>query len=126
MLVLNKMDRVYAPAVARWEAVAEDRGLVTAAASAAQGSVEAVETTLKRRVVESLTGSEAPAVTRLRHREALETALAQVERALSPHRAAELVAEDVRLAARALARLSGRVGAEDVLDKVFSSFCLGK
>jgi tRNA modification GTPase len=36
------------------------------------------------------------------------------------------VAEDVRLAARALGRISGRIGAEDVLGRVFASFCIGK
>ena len=40
--------------------------------------------------------------------------------------AVELAAEDVRLAARALARVTGRIGAEDILDVVFSSFCIGK
>ena len=38
----------------------------------------------------------------------------------------ELAAEDLRLAARALARVTGRIGAEDVLDGVFASFCIGK
>jgi tRNA modification GTPase len=77
-------------------------------------------------VVARLVGSEAPTVTRLRHREALETALQQLERALAGGRPAELMAEDVRLISRSLARLSGRVEAEDVLDEVFASFCIGK
>jgi len=38
----------------------------------------------------------------------------------------ELAAEDFRLAARALGRVSGRIDAEDVLDVVFASFCIGK
>ena len=38
----------------------------------------------------------------------------------------ELAAEDVRLAARSLAHIGGRVGAEDVLDRVFARFCIGK
>jgi tRNA modification GTPase len=39
---------------------------------------------------------------------------------------AELVAEDVRLAARALGRLTGRIDVEDVLGEIFASFCIGK
>jgi tRNA modification GTPase len=39
---------------------------------------------------------------------------------------AELAAEDLRLAARALAKVAGRVDVEDVLDVVFASFCIGK
>lgn len=64
----------------------------------------------------------------LRQRQALEdaiVALAQAENALGGGEA-EAVAEDLRGAFRALERLIGRVGAEDVLDAVFSSFCLGK
>jgi len=38
----------------------------------------------------------------------------------------ELVAEDLRLAARALGRVTGRVDVEDILDQVFRSFCIGK
>ena len=38
----------------------------------------------------------------------------------------ELVAEELRLAARALGRLAGRVDVEDVLDVIFRDFCIGK
>jgi len=38
----------------------------------------------------------------------------------------ELIAEDVRLAARALGRITGRVDVEDVLDAIFGEFCIGK
>jgi len=38
----------------------------------------------------------------------------------------ELAAEDVRLAARALGRVTGRIDAEDILDQVFAKFCIGK
>ncbi|MCH7630421.1 MAG: hypothetical protein IIC07_00815, partial [Proteobacteria bacterium] len=37
-----------------------------------------------------------------------------------------ILAEDIRLAARALGRVTGRVGVEDILDKIFSRFCIGK
>jgi tRNA modification GTPase len=38
----------------------------------------------------------------------------------------ELAAEDVRLAVRAIGRITGRVDVEDMLDLVFSEFCIGK
>jgi tRNA modification GTPase len=38
----------------------------------------------------------------------------------------ELRAEDLRLAADSLGRLTGRIDAEDVLDQIFSRFCIGK
>ena len=51
--------------------------------------------------------------------------MARAENALEEG-AAETVAEDLRATFRALERLIGRIGAEDVLDAVFASFCLGK
>jgi tRNA modification GTPase len=64
----------------------------------------------------------------LRQRRALEEAagtLASAESELKG-RAAEIVAEDIRATLRALERLIGRIGVEDVLGAVFASFCLGK
>lgn len=71
------------------------------------------------------TASTAPAITRARHRSALEDCRAAIGRALDGG-APELVAEDVRLSARALGRITGRVDVEDVLDVVFREFCIGK
>ena len=74
-------------------------------------------------------GSTEPAlVTRDRHRRALSDALAALDRALlEPLSGREdLVAEELRLAARALGRLVGRVDIEDILDVIFRDFCIGK
>jgi tRNA modification GTPase len=68
---------------------------------------------------------EAPALTRARHRKALEDCVAALARALVAG-ADELVAEDLRLAARALGRITGRVDVEDILDVIFADFCIGK
>jgi len=57
----------------------------------------------------------------------LAEAVAHLDRAISGFSGnAELVGEDIRLAARALERLSGRIDPEAVLDRVFSTFCIGK
>jgi len=88
---------------------------------------------LERRLVEivgdRLDADEAPLVTRARHRELVEEALGAVERGLEGARigiGAELVSEDLRLAARALGRITGSIDAEDLLDRIFSQFCVGK
>lgn len=70
-------------------------------------------------------GSGAPALTRARHRVALEDCLAHLNRALAAPEV-ELCAEDLRLAIRALGRITGTVDVEDLLDIIFSSFCIGK
>jgi tRNA modification GTPase len=74
-------------------------------------------------------GSTEPAlVTRERHRRALEDAVAALDRALSEPspRREEILAEELRLASRALGRLTGRVDVEDILDVIFRDFCIGK
>jgi len=81
---------------------------------------------LARRVVAELSGSEFPAATRARHAALLGEARDHVGRALAALGDPELAAEDVRLAVRSLSRITGNVGAEDVLDRVFATFCIGK
>jgi tRNA modification GTPase len=64
-------------------------------------------------------------LTRARHRAALidaEAALRRTQQQTLP----ELVAEDVRVAARAIGRITGRVDVEAMLDIVFGEFCIGK
>jgi tRNA modification GTPase len=82
---------------------------------------------LEAKAVEMLSGSDFPSATRLRHKERLLEARDRLRAATAAlDDGAELAAEDVRLAARALERVTGRVGAEEVLGRVFSSFCIGK
>jgi len=69
--------------------------------------------------------TDAPLITRARHRASLDECLAALRRydaAALP----ELAAEDLRLAARALGRITGRVDVEDLLDIIFRDFCIGK
>jgi tRNA modification GTPase len=72
-------------------------------------------------------GSESSLVTRARHRHTLEETLAALRRAFGLAGGQEdLVAEELRTAATALGRLTGRVDVEDVLDVIFRDFCIGK
>jgi tRNA modification GTPase len=71
----------------------------------------------------------ATSVIRTRQRLALETAAAAVARAaagLDGGLAAELVAEEIGGATRALEALIGKVDVEAILDDIFASFCIGK
>jgi tRNA modification GTPase len=70
-----------------------------------------------------LSGS--PALTRQRHRKSLENCRAALQAALSAT-APELMAEELRQAAQALGQITGKVGVEDLLDKIFRDFCIGK
>jgi len=88
--------------------------------------MDALVDALRARVIAATESApETPPLTRLRHRHAVEEAHAAVDRARAA-REPELRAEDLRLAARALGRITGRVDVEDLLDVIFNDFCIGK
>ena len=60
-----------------------------------------------------------------KHTEALEETLNNLQR-FNFNKEIELSAEDIRLAARALGKITGRIEVEDILNKIFGSFCIGK
>jgi tRNA modification GTPase len=128
--VLNKRDLAPPPAAGAVTTWAIAHELVVADVSVTYGiGMADLRSALTQRVVESLSGGEFPAATRARHRQDLIAArghLARATRALAEPVEVELAAEDVRLAARSLARVTGRVDPEDVLDRVFAKFCIGK
>jgi len=124
--LINKMDIADADTVTHASKILMAKGLTVRTASAqSYGALDHLKADLTAHVVMALTGAEFPAATRLRHAERLREARAYLGRALAELEV-ELAAEDVRLAARALAKITGRIDAEDVLDRVFSSFCIGK
>jgi len=71
--------------------------------------------------------NEGALITRQRQRRLLEeTALSLRRSVAAVGQGEELVAEDLRAAAYSLGRLLGRVDVEDILDVIFSQFCIGK
>lgn len=77
---------------------------------------------------ERLEGAESALVARARHRVALGEAVAALDRLLAAPPDAELVllAEELRLAATAIGRVTGRVAVDELLDRIFARFCVGK
>lgn len=120
LAVLNKSDLAQAEAL-----TLPCRSIAVSARSGA--GLDQVEAWLEDTVRSLLSAREAPALSRARHRRAAtegREALARGRSMLS--RAPELAGEDVRLAIRAMESLTGRIDVEDVLDRVFSQFCIGK
>jgi tRNA modification GTPase len=73
------------------------------------------------------TKDQTPALTRPRHRHALQEAQQSLQHGLTaPADHPELLAEDLRLAMRSIGRITGRVDVEELLDFVFKDFCIGK
>lgn len=117
LLVLNKLDLVRGEGIGSGFRVSANTG----------EGIDALEQRIEAIVRERLSARELPALSRARHRRAVETAHAALLRCrLRLADAPELAGEDARLAVRALESLTGRVDVEDILDRVFSQFCIGK
>ena len=73
-------------------------------------------------------GAESALITRERHRKALDSAKIALDRVLAegPQGREDIIAEELRLVAQTLGRLTGRVDVEDILDAIFRDFCIGK
>jgi tRNA modification GTPase len=73
-------------------------------------------------------GPESSLLTRERHRKALNITQSALDRGLAEGRSGreDIVAEELRLAAQSLGRLTGQVDVEDILDVIFRDFCIGK
>jgi tRNA modification GTPase len=73
--------------------------------------------------------SEGVFMARKRHIDALnqaQQAMINAQYQLEHFAAGELVAEDLRLAQQALSEITGRFSSDDLLGRIFSSFCIGK
>jgi tRNA modification GTPase len=116
--VLNKIDLA--------SGAGAGREAVRVSAKTGEGIGVLVETLAERVAIAAQSGAGVPALTRTRHRVELEAAAAALERfgdrSLSP----ELKAEELRIAANHLGRLTGRIDVEDVLGAIFAEFCIGK
>jgi tRNA modification GTPase len=72
-------------------------------------------------------GHEDVLITRARHRDGLAATVRHIRAAVKgPAGGLELRAEDLRAAADALGRLTGRIDVDDLLDVIFRDFCIGK
>jgi len=80
---------------------------------------------IKEKAAEFVSLGNEPSITRIRYRQLLEEALANLDY-FTFDKELELAAEDLRLAARAIGHITGAIDVDEILDKIFSSFCIGK
>jgi tRNA modification GTPase len=107
-----------------WGAVSASEHVLS---SVTRHGIDHLEAAISKKAEEDLATSEMAPFTRLRHKEAVTATISALDRALNAQgQAAELIAEDLRLAARQLGQIIGRVDMDDVLDRLFSQFCIGK
>jgi tRNA modification GTPase len=130
IVVLNKAD--LPPALDRDEVSALTEGKVVVTTSAKTGiGVDTLRRQLGSSLEDSLSahGTEGPLVTNSRHLDVLRRVGVSLERAvdsLARRRPLELAATDIREALSTLGELTGDTATEEILDRIFSRFCIGK
>jgi tRNA modification GTPase len=123
-LIFNKID-----ASGRAAGVSEDNGQATVALSVHSGAgLEQLRQHLKQCVgySDQVGGS---FTARRRHVDALQRAYEHIEagrQQLEQQRAGELLAEELRQAQQVLGEITGEVSSDELLGRIFSSFCIGK
>lgn len=125
-LLFNKADLAANEAIAL-PATAPPRAVLRISAKTGAG-LDALRAHLKDCMHFELPGTDTVSA-RARHLEALRTARTHVEHAyrnLVDTRAGELVAEDLQCAHRAIGEITGEFNVEDLLGRIFASFCIGK
>jgi tRNA modification GTPase len=132
LVLLNKSDLVDLSWLNRVSGVVRERtGCTVLSLSARTGAgLEELKKSIRSHLSQtSLESTHGVIVTNVRHRFALEHAAASVREALDSTRRAiepEFVAVDLRGAADALGEITGAITTDDILDRVFSEFCIGK
>lgn len=121
VVVFNKSDKADCAVLPR-----DVKGCPATVISARDGTgMDELLSVIERNVSRRFTVPVSAGLTRARHRTAVEEALTCLRR-FDAKNEAELATEDLRAATTAIARITGRVDVDDVLDVVFSTFCIGK
>ncbi len=122
VVVLNKCDQEVVPG-----ASPEGGKALHVSARSGEG-LDRLREELRGRLLGGPT-AEDPIITNARHARALELTLEALDHAVQAGEQGlteELVLEDLKLARRHLGEITGEFGAEDLFDRIFSSFCIGK
>ncbi len=120
LLVANKADKLSAEQIDELKR----RNCLIIAAKQRQG-LDMLLAEITKQIENKFTANSDVLITRARYREALQETL-ETLRQFSLDKEIELAAEDIRLAARGLGKITGRIEVDDILDKIFGSFCIGK
>ncbi len=132
IIVLNKIDLVPEESLGLRSSFVQELGLslplVRMCASSGQG-IEELENTITELVASQGIGSESAVVTNARHRQLLLSALNDLQQALDTLESNEpidLLSVDLSAARNALGMITGETASEDLIDRIFSEFCIGK
>ena len=120
ILVANKMDKISADQQRKLQ----KKGCILISAKENQ-NVNVITDKIYETFQNMYVKSSAQLITRQRYKESLSECLENLSR-FNLQKEIELSAEDIRLACRAIGKITGQVEVDEILDKIFSSFCIGK
>lgn len=120
VLVANKMDKISAGQQRKLQ----KKGCILISAKENQ-NVNVITDKIYETFQNMYVKSSAQLITRQRYKESLSECLENLSR-FNLQKEIELSAEDIRLACRAIGKITGQVEVDEILDKIFSSFCIGK
>lgn len=120
VLVANKMDKISADQQRKLQ----KKGCILISAKENQ-NVNVITDKIYETFQNMYEKSSAQLITRQRYKESLSECLENLSR-FNLQKEIELSAEDIRLACRAIGKITGQVEVDEILDKIFSSFCIGK
>ena len=119
MKIINKADLI-----GNHNVITKEKDFILTNSLTGKG-LDTVLSAIKKRVSDELSLKENPALTQIRHREALTECATALSRSLAAPQT-DLKTEDLRLASRAIGKITGQITVDEVLDIVFKEFCIGK
>ena len=129
VVALNKIDLTSDETLHKFKACLKDRTIVPISALYSQGIEELKESIYSIIVSRKVDRSPSVLITKTRHRIALEKTLENLlltEKSIINGMSPEFTALDLQLALKHLGEIVGQTTSEDILDTIFSSFCIGK
>lgn len=119
LVLINKIDQVES-----YPTEVEGHPVMAISAKSGDGLSELLKA-LEDQIQDRFAAGSTMSLTRARHRHALEEAMEHMQRSFQAP-LPELIAEDVRMAVRAIGKITGKIDVEDLLDMIFKDFCIGK
>lgn len=120
LVVANKRDKLSSEQIAGLQ----KSGCLVISAKQNLGTDKLLEN-IKEHISARFTSGSGLLISRRRYREALQNTVELLQN-FGFDKEIELTAEDIRLAAREIGKITGRIEVDEILDKIFGSFCIGK
>lgn len=129
IIALNKIDLVKESSISKAKDKLKNYSIVPISALYSQGIEELKEAVFSAIIQHKLESPPSVFITNIRHKIALEKTLdnlAQAEESLIKEMSQEFTALDIQLSLKCLGEIVGETTSENILDRIFSEFCIGK